>query len=69
MTVHAIKPKPPQRPIQREALLRAQEEVTAEKFKLARLEDAVAKAVALVEQREADWRRHTHHRKGADCRR
>ena len=54
MTVHAIKQKVEQRPLQREALRKVQEEAAAEKFKLARLEEAVAKAVALVDQRETE---------------
>ena len=54
MSVHAIKQKVEQRPIQREALRKAQEEAVAERFKLSTLETAVAKAVALVDQRETE---------------
>ena len=54
MNVSAIKQKPEQRPVQREALLRAHEDLAAEKFKLGTLEAAVGKAVALVDQRESE---------------
>lgn len=54
MSVHAIKPKVVERPIQREALRKAQEEAAAERSKLAALEAAVGKAVALVDQREQE---------------